>query len=167
MDERQPFDLKQSVASSTSGQCFICEYLNGNPRYAHVEVYRTDSAVAFLNRFPTLKGYVLVAPIRHVEQVTGDFDENEYVDIQRFIYHLSEAMRSVLQPERIYILSLGSQAANAHVHWHIAPLPAGVPLEQQQYHALMSENGTFEVTPDEQREYADKLAKAIRLRPER
>jgi hypothetical protein len=45
-------------------------------------------------------------------------------------------LRRAVPTERLYILSLGSQAANRHVHWHIAPLPPGVPLEEQQYAAL-------------------------------
>jgi diadenosine tetraphosphate (Ap4A) HIT family hydrolase len=32
---------------------------------------------------------------------------------------------------------------NAHVHWHIAPLPPGIPFERQQFHALMLDNGVI------------------------
>ena len=70
-------------------------------------------------------------------------------------------MKKVLDPERVYILSLGSQAANAHVHWHVAPLPKGVPLDQQQYHALMHENGVIETTHEEMADYAEKLKIAM------
>jgi diadenosine tetraphosphate (Ap4A) HIT family hydrolase len=97
----------------------------------------------FLNKYPTLFGYVLVAPLRHVEQVTGDFTEPDYLDLHRLIYRTSEAIREILEPERVYVLSLGSKAANAHVHWHIAPLPPDVPLEQQQFYALMQEHGVI------------------------
>jgi hypothetical protein len=38
--------------------------------------------------------------------------------------------------ERLYVLSLGSQQGNRHVHWHIAPLPPGLPFDQQQFAAL-------------------------------
>lgn len=110
-----------------------------------------------MNKYPTLEGYVLVAPLDHREQVTGDMSAAEYLQIQEFVYRVAEAVRKVMQPERVYILSLGSQAANAHVHWHIAPLPSGVPLEDQQYHALMHENGALEV---EDAELAD-LARRI------
>jgi histidine triad (HIT) family protein/ATP adenylyltransferase len=41
----------------------------------------------------------------------------------------------------MYVLSLGSQQGNSHVHWHVAPLPPGTPYHQQQYHALMAEHG--------------------------
>jgi len=142
--ERVPFDLGAYVERSTSGRCFVCEYLRGNPDYAHDTVAETDTAVAFLNKFPTLFGYVIIAPKAHREHVTGDFSEVDYLELQRFVYRVAEAMRRVLAPERVYILSLGSRAANAHVHWHVAPLPPGVPLAQQQYHALMHENGVID-----------------------
>ena len=45
-------------------------------------------------------------------------------------------MRRVTGTERVYIASLGSQQANRHVHWHVAPLPPGVPLEEQQFVAM-------------------------------
>jgi hypothetical protein len=60
--------------------------------------------------------------------------------------------------ERMYLLSLDSQQGNAHLHWHIAPLPPGVPCELQQYYALMTENGVLDV--DDSTPAA--LARAIR-----
>lgn len=139
----------------------MCEFLAGNPEYEHVLVDETPTAVAFLNRYPTQFGAVIVAPKEHREQVTGGFREDEYLALQRFIYRVAEAMRRVLSPERVYLLSLGSQAANSHVHWHIVPLPPGVPLEQQQYFALMHERGVVEATKAELREYSMSLKKEL------
>ena len=76
----------------------------------------------------------------------------------------NRAVRRVLQPERTYVASLGSKAANCHVHWHIAPLPEGVPLHEQQYFALMQENGVIETSVDEMRKYASRLRSALRER---
>jgi histidine triad (HIT) family protein len=56
-------------------------------------------------------------------------------------------------------VSLGSHQGNAHVHWHVAPLPPDVPYERQQFHAVMAENGILEVTPEQQ------AALAARIRP--
>jgi diadenosine tetraphosphate (Ap4A) HIT family hydrolase len=114
-----------------------------------------------LNKYPTLLGNVIVAPKDHREHVTGDFSESEYLELQRFIFKVAEGMRRVLAPERVYILSLGSKAANAHVHWHLAPLPPGVPLEQQQYHAMMHEKGVVSVSLQDQLVLAEKFKKAI------
>ena len=60
--------------------------------------------------------------------------------------------------ERIYSLSLGSQQANAHVHWHVAPLPPEVPYEQQEFSALLKENGILNISETDQAE----LARTIR-----
>jgi diadenosine tetraphosphate (Ap4A) HIT family hydrolase len=95
-------------------------------------VYEDDLAVAFLNRFPVVEGYVLVAPREHREQVTGDFSEDEYAALQRVVHRVGEAIRRAFTPERLYVLSLGSRDANAHTHWHLVPLPAGVPFHRQQ-----------------------------------
>lgn len=48
----------------------------------------------------------------------------------------------------------------AILHWHIAPLPSGVPYRQQRYYALMAENGVLDV--DDSTQAA--LAQAIRSR---
>jgi histidine triad (HIT) family protein/ATP adenylyltransferase len=50
----------------------------------------------------------------------------------------------------MYSLSLGSAQGNSHLHWHVVPLPPGVPYEEQQYHALMAENGVLDVTGEDQ-----------------
>ena len=154
---RTPFDVEALVNRSTSGKCFVCEFLKGNPEYSHYTIAETKESIAFLSKYPTLYGYVIVAPKAHAEQVTGDFSEAEYLKLQKLIYSVAEALRSLLKPERVYILSLGSQVANSHVHWHVAPLPHGVPLEQQQYHALMHEHGAVEMTDAEMAELAQNL----------
>jgi diadenosine tetraphosphate (Ap4A) HIT family hydrolase len=89
-------------------------------------VYEDEIAVAWLNPWPTLLGYTIVAPKRHLEAVTRDFDEDEYVALQRVVHRLGEAVRRTVPTERLYVLALGTREGNSHVHWQIAPrsLPA-------------------------------------------
>lgn len=68
--------------------------------------------------------------------MTGDFTAEEYVRLQRVVYRVGEAIRRIVPTERLYILSLGSQVGNSHAHWHLAPLPPGVPFEEQQLAAI-------------------------------
>lgn len=159
---RKPVNLQKLHESSASGLCFVCEFLRGNPNFDHVTIHESEIAIAFLNRYPTLFGYTIIAPKRHVEEVTGDFSKAEYLDLQAFIYSVAEAIREVLNPERVYILSLGSKSANSHVHWHVAPLPHGLPLEEQQYHAIMHEHGAIEVSQEERAEFAKKVQVTLR-----
>ena len=112
MPQRQSFDLQTYIRDIQTRPCFICEMVSGNPAYAHEIVYEDDVAIAFLNKYPPLYGYVLVAPRAHREQVTGDFTLDEYLALQQVIYRVAEAVRRVVKPERVYILSLGSQQGN-------------------------------------------------------
>jgi diadenosine tetraphosphate (Ap4A) HIT family hydrolase len=148
--------MRQELA----GRCFICELVAGNPEFAHFVVYEDETAIAFLNRYPTLYGYVLVAPKEHREQVTGDFSRQEYLDLQDVVRRVGEAVRSVVPTERLYILSLGSQQGNRHVHWHLAPLPPGVAFENQQFAALDT-NLRLDLSDVELRDLALRIRNAV------
>ena len=146
---KETIDIDAYKKRVTNGLCFICEMLAGNPDYRHHIIYEDKTAVVFLNKYPILYGYTLVAPRQHREQVTTDFTVEEYLALQALIYRVAEALRQVVPTERMYILSLGSQQGNRHVHWHLAPLPPGVPLEEQQFEALRMEKGIIVLSEEE------------------
>ncbi len=130
----------------------IAGRLGGN----HV-ICQNDIVIAFLNKYPTLYGYTLVAPIAHKEQVTGDFTLEEYLALQRAVYQVADGVRRTVAAERVYILSLGSQQGNRHVHWHIAPLPHNVPFKEQQLAALSADNGFLNISDQEMTELARQI----------
>jgi diadenosine tetraphosphate (Ap4A) HIT family hydrolase len=130
-----------AVRRELGGRCFVCELLAGNPAYAHHVVNEDERAIAFLQRFQTMYGYVLVAPKEHRERVVDDFSEDEYLALQRVIHRVGRALCRAVPTERLYVLSLGSKEGNRHVHWHLAPLPPGVPFEEQQLAALDTDLG--------------------------
>ncbi len=161
MGEKHPFDLGAYEQRVKEGPCFICELVAGsNP---HHLIYEDQTAVVFLNKYSVLYGYTLVAPREHREQATGDFTLQEYLQLQRLIYLVAEALRQVVPTERLYILTLGSQQGNRHVHWHLAPLPPGVPYQQQQTAALDLKRGVLAIPEDEMAS----LARSIRQTMER
>jgi len=149
MTEREPFDLAAYEMRVKSGGCFVCGFLAGEPGLEHELLYDDGDHVAFLSRYPTLLGYALVVPRRHVEDVIRDLTPDEYLALQAAVHKVARAITEVVPTERTYVLSLGSMQGNPHVHWHVAPLPPGVPYEQQQYHALMAENGVLPQTPEQ------------------
>jgi Diadenosine tetraphosphate (Ap4A) hydrolase and other HIT family hydrolases len=164
MPERREFDQDAYLALVRERPCFICGLVSGDPDFAHPVVYEDEFAVVFLNKYPTLLGYLLVCPKAHREQVTGDFELDEYLRLQAIVFAASQALRAVLRVERVYILSLGSQQANAHVHWHVAPLPPGVPFEHQQFYALDAERaGVLILNSTETRELTERIAAAMRV----
>jgi diadenosine tetraphosphate (Ap4A) HIT family hydrolase len=90
-----------------------------------IDYYEDDLAIAFLDKYPRVAGYTLLAPRAHRQNVTADFAPAEYLELQRRLHRVAEAVRLETAAERIYLLSLGSHQGNAHVHWHIVPLPRG------------------------------------------
>ena len=150
---RVPFDLDDYTAATTAsarrGDCFICSIVAGDPD-GHLVLLRDEVCVAFLAKWPTLVGYALLAPVEHRTGVVDDFSEGEYVELQRRVHRLGRALARSVPTERLYVLALGSDQGNAHVHWHLAPLPPGVPYDRQQYAALMHERGYLDIPDAEQ-----------------
>ncbi|HEY8679073.1 MAG TPA: HIT family protein [Candidatus Dormibacteraeota bacterium] len=155
MPSRLPVD-HEALRHQLAGRCFICALVSGDPEFRHAVLYEDDVAIAFLSKYPTVPGYALVAPKDHREQVTGDFSIEEYARLHRVIYRVGEALRRAVPTERLYILSLGSQQANSHVHWHVVPLPPGVPFEEQQY-AMLDQNDYLSFSDDEACEIAERI----------
>jgi diadenosine tetraphosphate (Ap4A) HIT family hydrolase len=155
---KRAFDFEADAGRVQDGPCFVCAILAGHENYEHRVSYDDEHTVAFLTRYPTLLGYSLVAPKRHVEGLVQGLDVDDYLRLQRVVYRVAKAVSAAVPTERVYVLSLGSQQGNAHLHRHVAPLPPGVPYEEQQFYALMAENGVRDVTPAQQ----DDVATAIR-----
>lgn len=159
---RRQLDLKAYATRTQAEECFICNVIDGTNPDEHPPIYRDDTAIAFLNRFPTLLGYVLVAPIEHRQNVVTDFTTEEYLRLQALVHRVGTAISDVLPTERLYVLSLGSKQGNAHVHWHLAPLPPGVAYEEQQFRALMMEpNGYLDVPDEDQAALARAIASKV------
>jgi diadenosine tetraphosphate (Ap4A) HIT family hydrolase len=160
-DRRKPLDQAAYDRSTRSGPCFICELLAGNPAYRHHLIYQDAATIVFLNKYPNLYGHLLVAPVKHREQVTGDFSPGEYLALQRVVYTVGEALRRVIATERLYLLSLGSQQGNRHVHWHVAPLPPAVPYEEQQFQAFNAKRGVITLREEELAALAARIRAAM------
>lgn len=156
-------DLTAYEQRTRSGKCFICALIAKEPGSEHEIVYDDGEHLAFLGRYPTLYGYTLVVPYAHVERVHRDLDRAAYMRLQEVVYRVAQALEAVVPCERVYILSLGSQQGNSHVHWHVAPLPPGTPYGEQQYHALMAENGILPWTAEMAADLGTRLRQALEV----
>jgi diadenosine tetraphosphate (Ap4A) HIT family hydrolase len=138
--------------------CFVCRLVAGDrdmPRYVFHE---DDESVAFLDGYPRAYGYSLVAPREHREQVTGDFTLDEYLELQRLVYRVSEAVRQEVGAERMYLYTFGSNGGNAHVHWHVVPLPPGVSYEEQQGAWAGWDSGVLKIPQEEMAALAARIS---------
>lgn len=66
---------------------------------------------AFLSRFPLWPGHLLAAPTAHREQAIGEVEVEveEYLTVQRAVHAAGRALTELIDTERLYVCSLGSQ----------------------------------------------------------
>jgi diadenosine tetraphosphate (Ap4A) HIT family hydrolase len=141
--------------------CFVCGMVQGDIRFPENIIYEDERALVFLDGYPRAYGYTLVAPKEHREQVTGDFSIEEYLDLQRLIYRVTEAVREEVGAERMYHYTFGSNQGNSHVHWHVVPLLPGVPYEEQQGVWASWSKGVLKVPQEEMASLAERIAERL------
>jgi diadenosine tetraphosphate (Ap4A) HIT family hydrolase len=103
---------------------------------------------------------VLVASQEHREGVVDHCSQDEYAELQCVVHRVGRAVSRVVPTEPLYVLSLGSAQGNSHVHWHVVPLPPGVPFEEQQLAALDTDLG-FDLSEEELEELAGRIRAAL------
>jgi diadenosine tetraphosphate (Ap4A) HIT family hydrolase len=106
--ERYHPDMEALHRGMRTKPCFVCEIVAGVNELQQHYVYEDGKAIAFLDTYPRAYGYTLVAPKEHREQVTGDFSIEEYLDLQRVVYQVSEAVRQEVRAERMYLYTFGA-----------------------------------------------------------
>lgn len=141
--------------------CFVCRLVAGDENMPRYIFYEDDEAIAFLDGYPRTYGYSLVAPKEHREQVTADFTLEEYLDLQRLVYRITEAVREEVGAERMYLYTFGSNQGNAHVHWHVVPLPPGVPYEEQQGAWASWRKGVLRIPEEEMASLAARIGQRV------
>jgi diadenosine tetraphosphate (Ap4A) HIT family hydrolase len=158
--DRVPWDVPAYLARARA-TCFVCEMLAGTPGYDHEVVHRDAESVAFLARYPVVRGHLLVAPTAHREHIVADIGEEEHARLQRVVHRIGRALTAVVVTERLYVLSLGSQQANRHIHWHLVPQPPGLPYEEQQTALFEPDRGWLDLPPEETAQIAAAVRDAL------
>lgn len=91
-------------------------------------LYQDAGVAVFLNRFPYANGHLLVAPSRHLADLT-ELTDQEHTAIAAMLPRCVTILRRRLAPDGLNIgLNIGETAGAGvadHLHWHIVPRWAG------------------------------------------
>jgi ATP adenylyltransferase len=113
--------------------CFLCraaaEYAAPGEADKQLRVVeRNGSSIIVLNRYPYNNGHVLVAPRRHVGDLSA-MNREEHAECMGLLARLTCVYRKRLNAEGFNIgLNLGRVAGAGlpgHLHWHLVPRWAG------------------------------------------
>jgi diadenosine tetraphosphate (Ap4A) HIT family hydrolase len=159
--ERYYPDMEAMHHGFRTEPCFVCTMVQGEAWFPENIIYEDDRALVFLDAYPRAYGYTLVAPKEHREQVTADFTMDEYIELQRLVYRITEAVREEVGAERMYHYTFGSNEGNSHVHWHVVPLPPGVPYDEQQGAWASWSQGVLRIPPEEMASLAERIGQRV------
>lgn len=108
--------------------CFLCRAAGDPDRRATLTPVVTDQAIVVLNRYPYNNGHLLVAPRRHVGELS-ELTAAEQLQLHELLVRMSGSLREKMKCEGFNIgLNLGRVAGAGvpgHLHWHIVPRWSG------------------------------------------
>ena len=103
-------------------ECIFCEAVKNPEKY--YLVYETKHSIVMLNAYPYNTGHIMIAPKRHVPDLTLLSDE-ELLDLIRLLKRSLEILREVYNPHGFNIgVNIGRSAGAGfedHVHVHVVP----------------------------------------------
>ena len=104
--------------------CFMCAAPDKPHDKDSLILFRDELTVILLNRFPYANGHVLVAPRRHVADIT-ELSEHENAALIKKVEQSVVVLRRYLKPDGMNVgLNLGEVAGAGradHLHYHIVP----------------------------------------------
>ena len=112
-----------SVAGKAEG-CIFCDHLNENDDVAANILYRGAACFVILNAFPYNTGHLMVAPLRHVADVS-DLNEEESRELFGLTRRSVEIIRDAMKPDGfntgMNLGSAGGAGVPGHLHMHVVP----------------------------------------------
>ena len=112
--EHQSFDI-HTIEKSNKDNCIICKN-----KISSVDIiYQDQDFIAFLDLYPPTKGYAIVAPKAHFEDIT-EISIEEHLRFETLVYYIAMAIHKTYTPPRICQLNTGGILK--HYHFHIIPM---------------------------------------------
>ncbi len=122
-----PWRMEYILSHKDKG-CFICEAAKAGPSEENLLLFKGDSCLVILNRFPYNPGHLMVAPVRHVGDIT-QMEPDEHCEMMSLASVCVEVMRELMNPDGFNLgINLGKVAGaglETHVHLHVVPRWAG------------------------------------------
>jgi diadenosine tetraphosphate (Ap4A) HIT family hydrolase len=92
--------------------CMLCDSSEGEL------LWQDDFCRAVLVDDPHYPGFCRVILNRHLKEMT-DLSERERSRLMEVVFAVEQAVRELVQPDKINLASLGN--VTPHVHWHVIP----------------------------------------------
>ncbi len=120
-----PWRMEHVLGQTTTTMgCLFEPPGNDTSNETHLLLYRDCSCLVLLNRFPYANGHLLIAPVRHIADIT-ELTEQENHAVMVMLQQSCSILRRHLKPDGLNIgLNLGEVAGAGiadHLHFHVVP----------------------------------------------
>lgn len=116
------------VVKPNDSECVFCSAHENGPSLDSLVVYKNNSAMLVLNKYPYNSGHVLVIPQKHIGDIT-ELSDDEYIELNELLRESIKAAKKIYKCEGLNIGMNHGKVAGAgipnHLHWHIIPRWSG------------------------------------------
>jgi ATP adenylyltransferase len=117
----------RSLGKKEAAGCFLCaaaEASDAKQRADCLVLWHSAHCMALINRFPYTNGHLLIAPLRHVAELSLLSDE-ELLDIEKQTVAAIDLLHKAMSPQGFNLgVNLGRCAGAGvpgHLHRHVVP----------------------------------------------
>jgi len=118
-----PWRMDYILADKKGQKCIFCPP-DGRPDRERLILHRTSCSLVMMNRYPYSYAHLMVAPVRHVDQVRK-LKKPEMADILLYLGKSIEILSKAFHPDGFNVgMNLGQVAGAGirhHIHFHIVP----------------------------------------------
>ena len=120
-----PWRMEYINDLANPGDCFLCGYIKTPADDGdNLVLWRSESTLACMNRFPYTNGHLLIAPKAHKSDLT-ELSDGEMLELMQMLTKGQQALRKALNAQGFNVgINLGRCAGAGlpgHLHFHIVP----------------------------------------------
>ena len=116
--------IEHNLKGNSDDDCIFCTRLEAADDDKHLILHRGDNAFIIMNLFPYNNGHLLIAPIRHIPDLTGASDE-ELLEMTKLIRESQRALSLAIKPHGFNVGMnfgrCGGAGLPGHLHLHVVP----------------------------------------------
>ena len=114
----------QYIQNVLEDGCFLCRAWESDNDPDNLVLWRGQRAFVILNRFPYSNGHLMVATVRHGQELTG-LEDRELLELMQATARMQRVLEEVVRAQGFNIgFNLGRVAGAGladHLHLHIVP----------------------------------------------
>ena len=109
------------ILGEKEGQCIFCSALQDQDE---LTLFRGETTMVTMNKFPYINGHLLVAPVRHVSTL-HQLNKTEMGELLATVEQSVGILKMAMKPDGFNVgLNLGKVAGagvEEHLHFHVVP----------------------------------------------